>query len=236
MKLGEVEDPDEMTALIDEQAELQEKIDAADAWDLQRTVEIAMDALRCPPGDSATSPSCRAASGAASRCAGCCSRSPTCCCSTSRPTISMPNRSPGWSSTSRSTRARWCRHPRPLLPRQRDRLDSGARPRPGHSVRGQLLGLAGAEAEAAGAGSEDEARRQKTLARELEWIRQSPKARQAKSKARITAYEKMLAESGKQQRDEAQIVIPPGPRLGGVVIEAENVCQRPSATACCSRI
>ena len=53
MKLGEVEDPDEMTALIDEQAELQEKIEAADAWDLQRTVEIAMDALRCPPADSA---------------------------------------------------------------------------------------------------------------------------------------------------------------------------------------
>ena len=71
--------------------------------------------------------------------------------------------------------------------------------------------------------SKTEAGRQKTLARELEWIRQSPKARQSKSKARISAYETMLAESGKQQSNEAQIIIPTPPRLGGVVIDAENV-------------
>jgi energy-dependent translational throttle protein EttA len=71
--------------------------------------------------------------------------------------------------------------------------------------------------------SKTEAGRQKTLARELDWIRQSPKARQSKSKARISAYETMLAESGKQQSNEAQIIIPTPPRLGGVVIDAENV-------------
>ena len=90
--------PEEMDALIAEQGELQEKIDQADAWELDRTVEIAMDALRCPPGDAAGRRSCRAASAAASRCAACCCSAPTCCCSTSRPTISTPSRSRGCSA------------------------------------------------------------------------------------------------------------------------------------------
>ena len=90
---------DEMDTLIAEQAELQEKIDAADAWDLDRTVEIAMDALRCPPGDADGRARSPAASAGAWRSAGCCCRSPTCCCSTSRPTISTPNRWPGWSAS-----------------------------------------------------------------------------------------------------------------------------------------
>src|SRR5690606_22946218 len=71
-------------------------------------------------------------------------------------------------------------------------------------------------------GRQEEAK-QRTLARELEWIRQSPKARQAKSKARINAYEDLLAEAGKQQEGKAQIVIPPGPRLGGNVYEADSI-------------
>ncbi len=94
-KFAEPMEDDEMNALIEEQGELQEKIDAVNGWDLERTLEIAMDALRLPPsnaevtnlsgGESAVLPS-----------ASCCFRSPTCCCSMSRPTILMRNRSRGW--------------------------------------------------------------------------------------------------------------------------------------------
>ena len=95
-------DPDaDMDKLIAEQAELQEKIDAGNGWDLGRTVEIAMDALRCPPGDADGRQAVGRRDAAAWRSAGCCSASPTCCCSTSRPTISTPSRWPGWSAISR---------------------------------------------------------------------------------------------------------------------------------------
>ena len=89
------------------------------------------------------------------------------------------------------------RHPRPLLPRQRRRLDPRARPRPGHPVRGQLL-VAGSSRSRRGSRQEEKQRRrprQRTLERELEWVRMAPKARQAKGKARLAAYEKLLAEA-----------------------------------------
>ena len=115
-------------------------------------------------------------------------------------------------------------HPRPLLPRQRRRLDPGARPRPGHPLEGQLLLLARAEAEAAGAGGDRRRRRQRTLARELEWVRQSPRARQAKSKARLTAYEELLARPSEQARPRPGADHhPAGPRLGDLVVEAEHL-------------
>ncbi len=104
-------DPDaDFDTLLAEQAELQEKIDHADAWDLQRKVEIAMDALRCPPGDADVS---KLSGGERRRVALCrlLLPAPTCCCSTSRPTISTPNWSPGWSSSCRNTRARWSPSP-----------------------------------------------------------------------------------------------------------------------------
>ena len=104
-------DPDaDMDALMAEQAELQEQIDAVQGWELQRTLDIAMDALRCPPGIR-TWPRSRAASAAGSRCAACCCSSPTCCSWTSRPITWMPNRSPGSSASSRITPAPWSRSP-----------------------------------------------------------------------------------------------------------------------------
>ena len=108
MKLGEDLPPDQMEKVMDEQGRLQDRIDAANAWDIDSQLDLAMDALRCPPPDAdvATLP---AANGAAWRCAACCSSRRTCCCSTSPPTTSTPNRWRGWRSFSRTTRARWWR-------------------------------------------------------------------------------------------------------------------------------
>jgi len=93
-----------MNALLEEQAKLQDAIDAAGGWELERKLEIAADALRLPPWDGVIG---KLSGGEKRRvrCAGCCCRRPTCCCSTSRRTISTPNRSPGWNATSRSIRA-----------------------------------------------------------------------------------------------------------------------------------
>ena len=104
-KFAEPMSDEEMNDLLAEQADLQEKIDAEDGWDLDRRVDIALDALRCPPADAAVDQRCRAASGGASRCAGCCWKSPTCCCWTSRPTTWTPKASPGWSTRCTTTPA-----------------------------------------------------------------------------------------------------------------------------------
>ena len=104
-KFGEELDEDEMNALIAEQGELQEKIEASNGWELDRTVEIAMDALRCPPGDADVT---KLSGGERRRVAlaACCYKSPICCCSTSRQTISTPNRSPGCSAFCTTIEAR----------------------------------------------------------------------------------------------------------------------------------
>ena len=149
MKLGEVEDPDEMTALIDEQAELQEKIEAADAWDLQRTVEIAMDALRCPPPDSAVT---KLSGGERRRVALCklLLQKPDLLL-LDEPTNHLDAESVAWLEQfleDYKGTVVAVTHDRYFLDNV-DRLDSGTGPRPGHPLRGQLLLLAGAEAEAA---------------------------------------------------------------------------------------
>ena len=224
---------DEMNALIAEQGELQEKIDAADAWELDRTVEIAMDALRCPPGDADGRRRCRAASGAASRCAGCCCSGPTCCCSTSRPTISTPNRSPGCSASSQD-------YPGTVVTVTHDRyfLDEVAgwilELDRGHGIpyEGNYSGWLEQKQKRLEQEGRQEAARQRTLERELEWVRQSPRARQAKSKARVTAYETLVAQSREKAPETAQIVLPPGPRLGDLVIEARARRARASAITC----
>ncbi len=105
MKLGEELTPEQMDKVLEEQAQLQDQIDAANAWDLDSQLELAMDALRLPAARRRRHRRCRAASGAAWRCAGCCSSRRTCCCSTSRPTTSTPSRWRGSSASSRSTRA-----------------------------------------------------------------------------------------------------------------------------------
>jgi energy-dependent translational throttle protein EttA len=223
MKLGEVEDPDEMTALIDEQAELQEKIEATDAWDLQRTVEIAMDALRCPLPDSAVT---KLSGGERRRVALCklLLQKPDLLL-LDEPTNHLDAESVAWLEQfleDYKGTVVLVTHDRYFLDNVTGwilELDRGQ----GIPYEGNYTAWLEQKQKRLEQESKTEAGRQKTLARELEWIRQSPKARQSKSKARISAYETMLAESGKQQGNEAQIIIPTPPRLGGVVIDAENV-------------
>jgi len=223
MKLGEVEDADEMTALIEEQAELQEKIDAADAWDLDRTIEIAMDALRCPPGESRV----ESLSGGERR------RIALCQLLLSKPDLLLLDEPTNHLDA--ETVAWLERHLREyegtvvMVTHDRYFLDN---------VTGWILeldrgrgipyeGNYSAWLEQKEKRIEQEGRtesaRLRTLAREREWINASPRARQAKSKARIEAYEKLLAESQDRAPDSAQIVIPAGERLGDLVIEADHL-------------
>ena len=185
----------------------------AGAWDLKRTIEIAMDALRLPAGDADVDDAVRrrasprgAVPAAAER---------------ARPAAARRAHQPPRRRVGRlaralpaaTTRHRRRHHPRPLLPRQRGPVDPRARPRPGHPLRGQLQLVARAEAGAPPPGGEGTTpARQRTLERELEWVRMAPKARQAKGKARLAAYEKLLAEAkaADGRADKLEIVIPSG--------------------------
>ena len=214
---------EDMDKLIAEQAELQEKIDAVNAWELDRTIEIAMDALRCPPGDASVEP----LSGGERR------RVALCRLLLSRPdmllldepTNHLDAESVAWLERFLGD------YPGTVVAVTHDRyfldnvagwileLDRGR----GIPWEGNYSSwLDQKQKRLAQEEKQDEAR-QRTLDRELEWIRASPRARQAKSKARITAYENLLAESRNKAPDSAQIIIPAGPRLGDVVIDAEHL-------------
>ncbi|MEJ0062654.1 MAG: energy-dependent translational throttle protein EttA [Alphaproteobacteria bacterium] len=222
-KLGEVEDPDEMQKLIDEQAELQEKIDAADAWDLSRQIEIALDALRCPPGDSEVT---KLSGGERRRVALCrlLLQKPDLLL-LDEPTNHLDAESVAW------LQQHLVNYPGAVILVTHDRyfldkvtgwileLDRGA----GIPYEGNYTSWLGQKQKRLEQESREESGRQKTLARELEWISASPKARQAKSKARISSYESLLAQSGNKGPDTLQITIPTPPRLGQNVIEAEHV-------------
>ena len=222
-KLGEVEDPDEMTALIEEQAELQEKIDAADAWDLDRTIEIAMDALRCPPGESEV----ENLSGGERRRVALCQlllRKPDLLL-LDEPTNHLDAETVAW--LERHLREYegtvvMVTHDRYFLDNVTGwilELDRGR----GIPYEGNYSAWLEQKEKRLQHESSSESARMRTLAREREWIAASPRARQAKSKARITAYEQLLAESQDRAPDSAQIVIPAGERLGDLVIEAEGL-------------
>ncbi len=223
MKLGEVTDPDEMTALIEEQAELQEKIDAADAWDLSRTVEIAMDALRCPDGESEVAQ----LSGGERRRVALCQlllQKPSLLL-LDEPTNHLDAESVAW--LERHLREYegtvvMVTHDRYFLDNVTGwilELDRGR----GIPYEGNYSAWVGQKQNRLEHEERVDQARLRTLANEQEWIAASPRARQAKSKARITAYEKMLAESRDRGPGNAQIVIPSGPRLGDVVITAESL-------------
>ena len=223
LKLGEVEDPDEMTALIEEQAELQEKIDAADAWDLSRTIEIAMDALRCPPGDA----NVESLSGGESR------RVALCKLLLSKPDLLLLDEPTNHLDA--ETVAWLERHLRDyegtVVMVTHDRyfldnvtgwileLDRGR----GIPYEGNYSAWLEQKEKRLQHEASAESARLRTLASEREWISSSPRARQAKSRARISAYEKLLAESQDRTPDSAQIIIPSGERLGDLVIEAEHL-------------
>lgn len=222
-KFSEPMTDDEMNALIAEQGELQDKIDAANAWDLSRTVEIAMDALRCPPGDSPVS---KLSGGERRRVALCklLLQKPDLLL-LDEPTNHLDAESVAWLERHLQEykgTVVLVTHDRYFLDNVVSwilELDRGE----GIPFEGNYSAWLEAKQKRLGQEQKEESDRQKQLAQELEWIRQSPKARQAKSKARITAYENLLAESQNVNLSMNQITIPAGPRLGNVVIEADNV-------------
>ena len=222
--------------LLAEQAELQDKIDAASAWDLERTVEIAMDALRLPARRRRRRDTSPAASAAASRCAACCCRHPDLLL-LDEPTNHLDAESVAWLERFLQdyTRHRRRRHPRPLLPRQRRRLDPRARAGPRHPVRGQLLGLARAEAGAAGRARRSSDVRPASAPSSASSsgcaCRPGPARPRARPASRPTRRCSPRPQAADRAADKLEITIPPGPRLGDVVVEAERPGARATATS-----
>lgn len=225
MKFGEVTDDDEMNALLAEQAELQEKIDAIDAWDLDRKVEIAMDALRCPPGEWAVE---RLSGGERRRVALCrLLLSAPDMLLLDEPTNHLDAESVAWLERFLHD------YPGTVVAVTHDRyfLDNVAgwilEIDRGFCIpwQGNYSSWLDQKEKRLAQEEKEEVGRQRVLRNELEWIQASPRARQAKAKARVSAYETLLAESaGREERSGvAQITIPAGPRLGDVVIEADHL-------------
>ncbi|MEO5336993.1 MAG: energy-dependent translational throttle protein EttA [Magnetospirillum sp. WYHS-4] len=222
-RFAEPMDDDEMNALLAEQGELQEKIDAANGWELERTVEIAMDALRCPPGDADVT---KLSGGERRRVALCrlLLEKPDLLL-LDEPTNHLDAESVAWLERhlhDYQGTVMIVTHDRYFLDNVTGwilELDRGR----GIPYEGNYSSWLDQKEKRLGQEEKEESARQRTLKHELEWIQASPRARQAKSKARITAYDNLLAQANEARGDTAQIVIPPGPRLGNVVIEAEGL-------------
>jgi len=222
-KLGIVEDPDEMTKLIEEQGALQEKIDAADAWDLDRRIEVAMDALRCPPGEADVT---KLSGGERRRVALCrLLLSKPDLLLLDEPTNHLDAESVAWLE---QFLARYegtvvaVTHDRYFLDNVAGwilELDRGK----GIPFEGNYTAWLEQKEQRLEQEEKEESSRQRTLKEELDWIRQSPSARRSKSKARVAAYEELLAKSLEKGPGTAQIIIPAGPRLGGIVIDATKL-------------
>jgi ATP-binding cassette ChvD family protein len=222
-KLGEPMDDDAMTKLLAEQSELQDKIDAADAWNLDRHVELAMDALRLPPSDAKIAH----LSGGEKR------RVALCKLLLARPDMLLLDEPTNHLDTESVA---WLEHflqeyPGTVVAVTHDRyfldnvagwileLDRGR----GYPFKGNYTGWLEQKAARLAQEEKAESARQRKLKQELEWVRASPRARQAKSKARLAAYEELMAQSAKGPADPTEISIPPGPRLGDKVIEAKGI-------------
>ncbi len=222
-KFAEPMDDDEMNALLAEQGELQEKIDAANGWELERTIEIAMDALRCPPADARVD---KLSGGERRRIALCrlLLQKPEVLL-LDEPTNHLDAESVAWLEhhlREYDGTVLMVTHDRYFLDNVTGwilELDRGN----GVPYQGNYSAWLEQKQKRLGQEEREESARQRVLARELDWIRQSPRARQAKSKARITSYEDLLAKSRDLSPGTAQIVIPPGPRLGDLVIEAKDL-------------
>jgi ATP-binding cassette ChvD family protein len=214
---------DEMNDLIAEQADLQEKIDAVDGWNLDRTIEIAMDALRCPPGDADVT---KLSGGERRRVALCrLLLSKPDLLLLDEPTNHLDAESVAWLERHLEDYAGTVvaiTHDRYFLDNVAKwilELDRGK----GHPFEGNYSGWLIQKQKRLEQEGRQEAARQRTIERELEWVRESPRARQAKSKARLQAYESLVQQSTEKAPETVQIVLPPGPRLGQVVIEADHL-------------
>jgi ATP-binding cassette ChvD family protein len=209
----------------DEMAALQDQIDAQNLWDLESQVEQAMDALRCPPSDAAV----ENLSGGEMRRVALCKlllEKPDLLL-LDEPTNHLDAETVAWLQHHLADYAGTVvlvTHDRYFLDQITGwilELDRGQ----GIPYEGNYSDWLEQKQKRLSQESREDEAKQRTLARELEWIRQSPKARQAKSKARVTAYEDLLASQDREDVGRAQITIPSGPRLGGIVLEAENLCK-----------
>ena len=222
-RFAEPLEEDEMNNLLEEQGELQEKIDAVGGWELERTIEIAMDALRCPPGNANVT---KLSGGERRRVALCqlLLQQPDLLL-LDEPTNHLDAESVAWLERflkDYEGTVVAITHDRYFLDNVAGwilELDRGH----GIPYEGNYTSwLEQKQKRLEQEGKQDKAR-QRTLVSELEWIRQSPRARQDKSKARISAYETLLAEAKEKSPDTAQINVPIGPRLGNLVIEAKGL-------------
>ena len=223
LKFGEVSSDEEMNELIEEQAKLQDRIDAAGAWELDRKLEIAMDALRLPPGDASVD----TLSGGERR------RVALCRVLLEQPDLLLLDEPTNHLD---AESVAWLEHhlaafPGTIVAITHDRyfldnvaewileLDRGE----GIPWKGNYSSWLEQKRERLRQEEKSESARQKTLERELDWIRMSPRARHAKGKARINAYEELLGQDEREQVRTAEILIPKGPRLGKTVIHAEHL-------------
>ncbi|AFW01015.1 energy-dependent translational throttle protein EttA [Gluconobacter oxydans] len=223
MLFAEPMSDEEMTNLLAEQAELQEIIDAGDGWELDRKLEIALDALRCPPADS---PVDKLSGGEKRRVALCrlLLEKPDILL-LDEPTNHLDAESVSWlEKTLRDYQGTVMviTHDRYFLDNVTNWILELERGR-GYPFEGNYSSWLTQKRKRLAQEEKEESSRQRALAAEQEWINSSPKARQAKSQARITKYEEMLAANSEKVGGTADIVITPGPRLGGTVIEAENL-------------
>jgi len=222
-KFAEEMTPEEMEKLLARQATLQDKIDATNAWDLERKLAIAMDALRCPPPDAPV----KNLSGGERRRVALCRLllSQPDILLLDEPTNHLDAESVAWLERFLHDYAGTVvaiTHDRYFLDNIAGwilELDRG------HGIpwEGNYSSWLEQKQKRLAQEEKSETKRQKQLSRELEWVRQSPRGRQAKSKARITAYESLLNQDIAERIEDLEIYIPPGPRLGEVVIEANNV-------------